>query len=109
MRNVLLCFVRSLPLFLLLVIAGYAIAHLFLKAPQKLDFVLFTLGAIPIILFLPGVFNQSRSGALHTPKVIFRKVDTLEQKQQRSPESVFPALSYVIAGVLTWLYSVLIF
>jgi hypothetical protein len=67
------------------------------------------LGAIPIVVFLPSVFSQSRSGALHTPKVIFRKVDTLEKKERKGPANIFPALSYILAGVLTWIFSLTIY
>jgi len=31
-------------------------------------------------------------------------VETLERKGKKEAESIFPALTYVIAGVLTWLY-----
>ena len=109
MKNILQCLVRSLPLSLLLIGLGYLIAYLVLSNPQYLDFTLFTLGAIPVVIFLPSVFSQSKSGAIHTPKVIFRKVETLEKKQNQKEEAIFPALSYVIAGVLTWLFSLAVY
>jgi len=104
MKNIFSCFVRSLPLAVIIIGIGYLAVHFFFQDPQKLDITLFVLGAIPIVLFLPSVFGQSKSGALHTPKVIFRKVETLERKDKKEAESIFPALTYVIAGVLTWLY-----
>ena len=109
MKNIFNCLIRSVPLSVIIIGIGYLIVHFFLNDPQKLDFTLFALGAIPIILFLPSVFSQSRSGALHTPKVIFRKVDTLEKREKKETENIFPALSYVIAGVLTWLLSWIIY
>lgn len=104
MKNIFSCFVRSIPLAAGLICIGYVCAYFFFDDMQKLDATLFGLGALPIVLFLPSVFGQSKSGALHTPKVIFRKVDTLEKKDKKEAESIFPALTYVIAGVLTWLF-----
>ena len=109
MRDLINCFVRSIPLTVLIIGLGYLIVLFLLKDIQKLDFTLFALGAIPIILFLPSVFSQSRSGALHTPKVIFRKVGTLEKRDKKKTENIFPALSYVFAGALTWLFGWLIY
>jgi hypothetical protein len=80
-----------------------------LKIHKNTDFTLFALGAIPFILFLPSVFSQSKSGALHTPKVIFRKVDTLKSKEIKKSESIFPALSYVLSGSLTWVFSLVVY
>lgn len=85
------------------------ITYYILNSPQKLDFTIFALGAIPIIIFLPSVFSQSKSGALHTPKVIFRKVDTLEKKENKKTESYLPALSYVLAGAIAWLFGLFIY
>jgi hypothetical protein len=67
------------------------------------------LGAIPIVIFLPSVFSQSKSGALHTPNVIFRKVETLEKKEKQEAENILPALSYVLAGVIIWIFSFVIY
>jgi dolichol kinase len=104
MKNVFSSFVRSLPLAVIIIVIGCLAVHFFFQDPQKLDVTLFVLGAIPVVLFLPSVCGQSKSGAIHTPKVIFRKVDNLERKDNKEAESIFPALTYVIAGVLTWLY-----
>ncbi len=82
MNNIINCLARSIPLAALIIIVGYLIVFFILKNPQKTDFTLFVLGAIPIVIFLPSVFSQSKSGALHTPKVIFRKVETLEKKRK---------------------------
>lgn len=107
MNKIINCLVRSIPLAALIIIVAYLIVFFILKNPQKTDFTLFVLGAIPIVIFLPSVFSQSKSGALHTPKVIFRKVATLEKKEQRKTENIFPALSYVLAGIITWIFSFL--
>lgn len=109
MKNILLCFVRSVPLSLVIICQGYFFVYFFLKDPLKLDFTLFAFGAIPIVIFLPSVFSQSKSGGLHTPKVIFRKVNTLERRGEEETENIFPALSYVLAGILTWIFSLAIY
>ncbi len=109
MKNIFQCLVRSIPLSVSIICFGYLFSSLILQDPKKLDLTLFVLGGIPIVIFLPSVFSQSKSGALHTPKVIFRKVETLERKETQEGNSIFPALSYVLAGVLTWLFSSLIY
>jgi hypothetical protein len=109
MKNIIGCLVRSILIAVILISLGYFIAFFILKSPQKLDFTLFALGSIPIVIFLPSVFSQSKSGALHTPNVIFRKVETLERKEKQKSENIFPALSYVLAGVLIWVFSSLIY
>jgi hypothetical protein len=109
MKKILDCLVRSIPLSIIIIVVGYLIVFIFLKNKQKLDLTLFVLGAIPIIIFLPNVFSQSKSGALHTPKVIFRKVDTLKKKESKGPENIFPALSYIFAGILTWIFSLVVY
>lgn len=109
MKKIIQCLVRSVLLSAVIICFGFLFVHFILKDPQKLDFTLFVLGAIPQVIFLPSVLSQSKSGALHTPKVIFRKVDTLERKVEKETENMFPALSYVLAGILTWLSSSLIY
>lgn len=109
MNKIMSSFVRSIPLAALIICIGYLIAFFILKNPQYLDFTLFVLGSIPVVIFLPSVFSQSKSGALHTPKVIFRKVETLERKETQKAENIFPALSYVLAGILTWIFSLIIY
>jgi len=116
MNKVIGCLVRSIPLAALIISIGYLIVFFILKNPQKIEFTLFVLGAIPIIIFLPSVFSQSKSvfsrpisGDIHNPKVIFRKVDTLEKKEKQIAESIVPALSYVLAGVIIWVFSLVIY
>lgn len=109
MKKLFNCLVRCIPLSGITIGIGYLIAYYLLKNPQNLDLALFVLGAIPMVIFLPSVFSQSKSGALHTPKVIFRKVNTLEKKEKVEPEDIFPALSYVLSGVLTWTFSLIIY
>lgn len=105
MKHILTNLARSIPLALIIICLSYLFVHFILKDPRKLDFILFTFGAVPIVIFLPSVFSQSKSGALHTPKVIFRKANTLERKENKETDNIFPALSYVLAGILTWLFS----
>jgi hypothetical protein len=109
MKKILDCLVRSIPLSIIIIGIGYLIVFIILENKQNLELTLFALGAIPIVIFLPSVFSQSKSGALHTPKVIFRKVDTLEKKESKGTESIFPALSYILAGVLTWIFSGIVY
>ncbi|WP_136810757.1 hypothetical protein [Desulfosediminicola flagellatus] len=109
MKNIIGCLVRSIPIAAALISIGYFIVFFILKNTHQLDFTLFVLGAIPIVIFLPSVFSQSKSGALHTPKVIFRKVETLKSKEKHENENIFPALSYVLAGVIIWIFSSLIY
>ncbi|BHH81868.1 hypothetical protein [Desulforhopalus sp. 52FAK] len=109
MRKIIGCLVRSLPVAAGLIGIGYVIVLFIIKNPQQFDFALFVVGAIPITIFLPSVFSQSKSGALHTPKVIFRKVESLEIKEKQISEDIFPALSYVLAGFLVWIFSWLIY
>ena len=93
----------SVPLILIALVISY-----FAKYP--LETVLFIIGAIPLIIFGPGLFSGSTSGAIHTPKVVYRLVDTLTPGKQRSasdnPKSQFNAsLSWVIAGLILWIIS----
>lgn len=108
MNKIIGCLARSIPIATLLIIIGYIIVFFILNNPQKIDITLFVLGTIPIVIFLPSVFSQSKSGALHTPKVIFRKVETLEKKEKQATESILPALSYVLAGAIIWIFSLVI-
>ena len=108
MKNIIDCLIRGILIASIIIGIGYLIVHLLFDDPQKLDLILFILGAIPIIIFLPSVFSQSKIG-LHSPKVFFRRVDTLEKRVEKDNEKQFPALSYVFAGVLTWLFSWIIY
>ena len=60
MDKVIGCLVRSIPIAALIISIGYLIVFFILKNPQKIDFTLFALGAIPIVIFLPSVFSQSK-------------------------------------------------
>ncbi len=104
----------SIPTSILLIVIGFLIANHIIGDPKTLDVTLFILGATPIVIFLPSVFSSSTSGALHTPKVIFRKVDTLERKEANSEDtgvkiSFSSPLSLVLAGLITWLVGLLLF
>ncbi len=106
--------IRGILISIVLIVIGYVIAHFIVANPNSLDLTLFILGAIPIILFLPGIFSSSTSGALHTPKVIFRKVDTVQSKEAKNVSgdekiSFASPPSLVIAGLLTWLATLFIF
>lgn len=109
MKNILNSFIRSIPLSICIITIGYLITFVILQRGDSLDLTLFIVGAIPIIIFLPSVFSQSKSGALHTPKVIFRKVNSLERPISKETENIFPALSYVFAGLVTWIFSLVIY
>ena len=116
MNKITECLVRSIPLAALIICIGYLIVFFILQNSQKLGLTLFVLGTIPIVMFLPSVFSQSKSvfsrpisGDIHNPKVIFRKVDTLEKKEKQIAESIVPALSYVLAGVIIWVFSLVIY
>lgn len=100
--------IKSITVSILLVVIGFLIAHFIVASPKSTDLTLFILGAVPIVLFLPSIFSNSTSGGLHTPKVMFRKVDTLEKNdaKNRSKEdkvSFMSPHSLMIAGLLTWL------
>jgi len=93
----------SVPLILIAFVISY-----FVKYP--LETVLFIIGAIPIVIFTPGLFSSSTSGAIHTPKVVYRFVDSLtpskKTPQGDDPKSMFNAsLSWVIAGLILWIIS----
>lgn len=105
--DVLYGFLLSLPVIGL----GVLIALFLLKDKASIDITLFVLGGLPIVIFLPSVISKSKSGALHTPKVIYRKVDTLERREEdhgAGKSGGFSELSFVIAGLVTWLTGYLI-
>lgn len=97
----------SIPLILL----GVLISLFILGDPKSLDLTLFIIGAIPLVIFLPSLISSSKSGALHTPKVIFRKVDTLERRNDNTAGSskeksrISSPAALVLAGLITWLVS----
>lgn len=72
--------------------------------------ILFIIGAIPIVIFSPGLLSSSTSGAIHTPKVFYRFVDTLTPNKKTSQggnsRSRFDdSLSWVVAGLILWIVS----
>jgi hypothetical protein len=97
-----------------IIVLGLVIAYVVLADKNKLDLTLFILGAIPVVIFLPSLFSKSHSGALHTPKVIFRKVDTLKKREHpnlndnKGKSNLLSPSTLVIAGVITWLVGVTI-
>ena len=104
----------SIPTAVFLIFIGFLITHYIIGNPDSLDFTLFVLGAIPIVFFLPSVFSSSTSGALHTPKVFFRKVQsplrTDADKEAAEEEISFSSPpSLVLAGLTTWLAGLLLY
>jgi hypothetical protein len=76
----------------------------------QLGSILFVIGAMPIVIFSPDLFSSSTSGAIHTPKVVYRLVDTLTPNKKTSQgddsRSRFnDSLSWVIAGLILWIIS----
>ena len=94
-----------------LIAIGLLISFLFSDSNNSLGLILFALGAIPLVIFLPGLFGGGKSGALHTPKVIYRLVGTLtpENKSSQSGDerraNFNASLSWVLAGVIVWIVS----
>jgi len=95
-------FLLSVPIIAL----GLLISLVMLQDKATIDITLFALGALPIVIFLPSVLSKSKSGALHTPKVIYRKVETLERKEKDRGDGKsgrYSELSFVVAGLVTWI------
>ena len=91
----------------LLILIAFIISY-FVKYP--VETILFFIGAIPMVIFIPGLLSSSTSGAIHTPKVIYRFVDSLTPSKKTSqsddPKSIFnDSLSWVIAGLILWVVS----
>lgn len=101
---------NSVPLILIASVISY-----FVKYP--LETILFLIGAIPIIIFSPGLFSSSTTGIIHTPKfwsnshTIYRIVDSSLTPSKKTPlgddfKSRFNvSLSWVIAGLILWIVS----
>ena len=74
--------------------------------------IFFILGAIPVALFLPGLFSHASSGVLHTPRVVYRMLDTLSRKLGHHPDPVpnelTVSLAMVMAGLMVWLIGAVI-
>jgi hypothetical protein len=100
----------SLPLFVI----SFVISYFFTSSIKTLGFVLFVIGAIAVFFYLPGLFSKSTSGALHTPKVIYRLVGTLDRKESNTQDSderrshIASTLSIILAGIILWIVSFLI-
>ena len=96
---------------LLLIIVGYLVSFLFSDSQKSLGLILFVVGAIPMVIFLPGLFGGGKSGAIHTPKVIYRVVNTLSphnkssQTGDDSRANFNASLNWVLAGVIVWIVS----
>lgn len=107
---VLIALLISLPLLAISVVISYV----FTGSIATLGFVLFVIGAIPIFLYLPSLFSSSTSGAIHTPKVIYRLVETLERKggehqsRDEKKQQMTSTLSIILSGVILWFISFII-
>ncbi len=94
-----------------LLVAGLLISYFLLGSLKLLNLVLFAIGAVPIVVFSSGLLGGSTSGALHTPKVIYRLVDTLTPKKYKSQSgeeirsNFFTSLNWILAGVIVWVVS----
>ena len=93
-----------------LIVIAVLISYLFMDGRESMSTTLFIVGAFPIIFFAPSLFSGSSSGALHTPKVVYRFVNTLTPKNKKSSgdesQSHFHgSLSWVLAGVILWVIS----
>lgn len=95
----------------LLVVIGLFISYIFIGSLKYLSIILFVLGAIPIVVFSSGIFGRSASGAVHTPKVIYRVVATLTPKKYSSYDTaeaisnLSSTLTWIITGMIVWLIS----
>jgi len=96
--------IASIPFLLV----GFVISFFVDSTHGSLGTVLFVIGGILIVFFSPGVFSSSSSGALHTPVVVYRLVNTLSTKKGTTQNgkdrlSVFcSSLNLVLAGVTLW-------
>ena len=95
---------------LILIVMGL-LASFFLSDTEKsLGLILFVIGAIPLVIFSPGLLGGGKSGAVHTPKVIYRFVNTLTPDRKTSSGDQSSAdfdasLSWVLAGLIVWVVS----
>ena len=96
---------------LLLIAVGFLLSFLFSDSQKSLGLILFVIGAIPLVIFLPGLIGGGKSGAIHTPKVIYRVVNTLSpgnKSSQNGDESRVDfnaSLIWVLAGMIVWIVS----
>ena len=96
---------------LLLLLAGLLVSFVFSRLNDSLGLVYFIIGGIPLVIFSPGLFGGGKSGAIHTPKVIYRFVNTLgpgpkaSQSGEDSNADFNASLSWVLAGLIVWVVS----
>ena len=96
---------------LLLLLIGLLVSLVFSNSQKSLGLIYFIIGAIPLVIFSPGLFGGGKSGAIHTPKVIYRFVNTLGSGSKASSagedgHADFNAsLSWVLAGLIVWVVS----
>ena len=87
----------ALPLLLL----SYAISYFIKDSAISLDLILFIVGAILIVVFGSEIFTRSTSGALHTPRVIWRLVGSSNQNEDGSHSGALlpmPQIIYRLVG-----------
>ncbi|MCG8333479.1 MAG: hypothetical protein MJE63_03115 [Proteobacteria bacterium] len=96
LRILLTAILVALPL----LFVSYAISYFVNDSGKSLDLILFVVGAIPIVSFGAGIFTRSTSGALHTPKVIWRTVGFSNQNDDGSHSGVLyiPQVIYHLVG-----------
>ncbi len=96
---------------LLLMAVGLLVSFLFSESQKSLGLIFFVVGAIPLVIFLPGLFGGGKSGAIHTPKVFYRLVNTLSpdnkpsQDGDESRADFNASLIWVLAGAIVWVVS----
>jgi len=96
---------------LVLIAVGLLVSYLFAESQNSLGLIFFVIGAIPLVIFLPGLFGGGKSGAIHTPKVFYRLVNTLSpdhksyQDGDESRANFNASLTWVLAGAIVWVVS----
>ena len=96
---------------LVLLLIGLLVSLVFSRLNESLGLIYFIIGAIPLVIFSPGLFGGGKSGAIHTPKVIYRFVNTLgsgpkaSQSGEDSNADFNASLSWVLAGLIVWAVS----
>ena len=110
-KKVLKTIISAVVIAIPLLIVGMLISYLWVGSLKLLSAVLFVIGAIPVVVFSSGLLGRSTSGAIHTPKVIYRLVGTLTPKKNSSQSSqeivsnFFSSLNWILAGVIIWIIS----
>ena len=96
---------------LVLIAVGLLVSYLFAESQNSLGLIFFVIGAIPLVIFLPGLLGGGKSGAIHTPKVFYRLVNTLSpdnksyQDGDESRANFNASLIWVLAGAIVWVVS----